>query len=225
MSFTWPSETSRRLFAMVAPALADLPADMPWNLGGGTALAMWLGHRTSNDIDLFFEAAQALRLLSPQRNPKTRAISDRWQQAGHYLKFEVSGVGEIDILVTQSWMEPPDVSAVVGGIAMRVQRPAEILAREIVHRGVSFKMCDFFDLAAAAHADAKLVDELHSVISPRLDELEGRWFGLSAALQQQLSRAVAPTASGAAVAQDIRRIVAEVFAACGGKRLGDGTSA
>jgi hypothetical protein len=101
---------------------------------------MWLHHRLSRDIDLFFESAAALRLLSPNRNPDTKRITDHWQEPGHYLKFEVAGIGNIDILVTRSWLEPPSIRTTVSGTPMTMQRPAEILsvwtptAAEAIHR-------------------------------------------------------------------------------------------
>nr|WP_294517533.1 nucleotidyl transferase AbiEii/AbiGii toxin family protein [uncultured Rhodopila sp.] len=44
----------------MTPALAGLPASLEWSLGGGTALAMWLHHRLSKDIDLFFGELRGL---------------------------------------------------------------------------------------------------------------------------------------------------------------------
>ena len=65
------------------PALADVPE--PFVLYGGTALALWLAHRTSVDFDFFAaEALDADRLLALpfvgdadllQRQPDTLTLS------------------------------------------------------------------------------------------------------------------------------------------------------
>ncbi len=175
---------------------------------------MWLHHRLSKDIDLFFESAAALRLLSPNRNPQTRRITDRWQEPGHYLKFEVAAVGEIDILVTRNWLEPPFVKLTVSGAPMAVQRPAEIIARKIAYRSSAFKMRDFFDLAALAQHDFNQVHELEGLIQTHIDDLKDRWTRLSATLPQTLRREVTPVGDGYIVGQNIPTLIARVFSIC-----------
>jgi hypothetical protein len=88
---------------------------------------MWLHHRVSQDIDLFFESAAVLRLLSPNRNPDTKRITDRWQEPGHYLKFEIAGVGDgdIDILVTRTWVELPAIKTTVDAASPQPSRSLE----------------------------------------------------------------------------------------------------
>ena len=49
---------------------------------------MQLDHGESDDIDLFFTDARALRDFAPNLNPATRAICATWQYPGHYLKLE-----------------------------------------------------------------------------------------------------------------------------------------
>jgi hypothetical protein len=211
MTFVWPAPESQRLYDLIAPALAGLPAGLEWSLGGGTALAMWLHHRLSKDIDLFFESAAALRLLSPNRNPDTKRITDRWQEPGHYLKFEVAGLGDIDILVTRTWLEPPSIRTTVSGTPMEVQRPAEIIARKIAYQSANFKVRDFFDLAALARSDFEQIGELKSLIKTHLDDLRERWAGLSALLPQYLQREVAPVGDGPLVARDMRTLIEQVL--------------
>jgi Nucleotidyl transferase AbiEii toxin, Type IV TA system len=58
-----------------------------WTLGGGTAIALRIAHRLSDDIDIFVPS-RPLRAFAPTNNPGSRAISDRFQWPGHYLKFE-----------------------------------------------------------------------------------------------------------------------------------------
>ncbi len=49
---------------LVLPALDELPGGLSWTLGGGTGLAISLNHRISHDVDIFFQDAAALKLLS-----------------------------------------------------------------------------------------------------------------------------------------------------------------
>ena len=97
---------------------------------------------------------------------------------------------------------------------MLVQRPAEIIARKIAYRSASFKMRDFFDLAALAQTAAGQWDELCPLINAHLDDLEGRWVGLSATLPQSLSHEVTPTGDGYSVANNIRNLMDGVFSRC-----------
>jgi len=221
MTLEWPAPESQQLYDLIAPALAGLPGPLEWSLGGGTALAMWLNHRLSKDIDLFFENSAALRLLSPQRNPDTKRITGRWQEPGHYLKFEIAGLGDIDILVTRTWLEPPSIRTIVSGTPMAVQRPAEIIARKIAYRSAGFKLRDFFDLAALARRDFDQIDELMGLIEAHIDNLRGRWAVLSARLPEQLQREVVPVGDGHLVAQSLGVLVDKVLS---GSQSADGAS-
>src|SRR3546814_7709291 len=82
----WPVSRWQSLFDAALPALDNLPDNIEWTLGGGTALALALSHRVSYDIDIFFTDARALRLLSPNRNDRVRRLSDRWQEPGQDRK-------------------------------------------------------------------------------------------------------------------------------------------
>jgi hypothetical protein len=214
MTLVWPAPESQRLYEQIAPALAALPVGLEWSLGGGTALAMWLHHRLSKDIDLFFESAAALRLLSPNRNPDTKRITDRWQEPGHYLKFEVAGIGDIDVLVTRTWLEPPSVRTTVSGTPMAVQRPAEIIAHKIAYRSANFKLRDFFDLAALARDDFRHIGEVRGLIEAHVDDLRGRWAVLAATLPSHLAREVTPVGDGDVVARNMSALIEQVFSIC-----------
>lgn len=49
--------------SLAMTVLPDLPAEMTWTLGGGTALALYLDHRESFDVDIFLEHPGALKEL------------------------------------------------------------------------------------------------------------------------------------------------------------------
>ena len=72
------------------------PGQPLWTLGGGTAMALRINHRASDDIDIFV-AGTPLRLFAPANNPASKMISDRPDWPGHYLKFHCDN-GEIDFL-------------------------------------------------------------------------------------------------------------------------------
>jgi hypothetical protein len=129
------------------PALRALPPELTWTLGGGTALALCLNHRISYDIDLFFESTAALRVLSPQRNPLVRALSDTWQEPGNYLKIECPD-GDIDVLVAMTMTDAPPWTYLVGEDVIEVENPVEILAKKLHYRGSRFQSRDVFDALA-----------------------------------------------------------------------------
>ena len=133
----WPTSSWKRLLELVLPALDELPPEMAWTLGGGTGLALSLEHRVSYDIDIFFEHAGALKLLSPFKNEKIRGLSDNFQQPGYYLKIERTE-GDIDFLVTRSFADNPFFFHQFRGKTIRVESPAEIISKKIHYRGSRF---------------------------------------------------------------------------------------
>jgi hypothetical protein len=134
-------------------------ADQPppaWTFGGGTALAIDIGHRLSYDIDAFMDSALIIQKLVPIGNPVTKAIcwNDQtarpdYQYPGHYLKLIVKDVGEIDFLGAALLLENATTAFEFEGRTIKRERPAEIIAKKIYHRGSTFKSRDVFDLAGA----------------------------------------------------------------------------
>lgn len=163
----WP-----RLLTDVLPALDASPWADRWILGGGTALAIQIDHRRSDDIDIFFENVGGSPLLhfAPPNNPRTRAICDRWQFPGHYVKLERTD-GEIDFLSTEPLSPHPYTSATVLGRAIRLHTPTEIIAKKLVHRASLLKARDVFDLLATAHAgvlDIQFISTTPLIDRPKL---------------------------------------------------------
>ncbi|MQX36072.1 nucleotidyl transferase AbiEii/AbiGii toxin family protein [Roseospira navarrensis] len=180
------------------PALRALPPEVTWTLGGGTALALTLNHRVSYDIDVFFETASALRLLSPQRNALVRALSDRWQEPGNYLKIEGAD-GDIDILVAMTLTEEATRSFMLDGQAVAVETPAEILAKKFRYRGSMFQVRDIFD--ALAIVDGSPTDFAQAV---RADpggarRARDRIARIAPRYREEIGEAVNPTETGAAL--------------------------
>jgi hypothetical protein len=143
----WPGTAWRRLLELALPVLDEIGPGVDWTLGGGTALALKLNHRVSYDVDIFMENAGHLHALSPTRNAAARALTDRWQEPGHYLKLE-RPEGEIDFIVAarltglRPWLYD------FRGREIAVETPAEILAKKLKYRGSRLLPRDIFDILA-----------------------------------------------------------------------------
>jgi hypothetical protein len=145
-----PEEPWQPLLDAALAALATLGPQARWSWGGGTALALSLGHRASIDVDIFLPDATALRALSPQRNPTVRALTDRWQEPGHYLKLELEQ-GEVDFISAPLLTEPGTVAWPYRGRDLPLETVAEVLAKKLHWRGSRVLARDVFDLIAARH--------------------------------------------------------------------------
>ncbi len=135
-----------------------------WTFGGGTALALDLGHRFSYDIDAFLDSAKLIQKLAPVINPVTRSICwnsetlrPDYQYPGHYLKLIVKGIGEIDFLGASPLLQDATTPFEFEGRTIVRERPCEIIAKKIYLRGSTFKARDIFDLTGTYIA---LPDEL-----------------------------------------------------------------
>ncbi|MEQ9682152.1 MAG: nucleotidyl transferase AbiEii/AbiGii toxin family protein, partial [Rhodospirillales bacterium] len=143
-----PEPRWRALLDLALGALDSLNGGYRWSWGGGTALAVHLGHRDSFDIDIFFTDSQALRDLSPQRNPTVRAVTDKWQVPGHYIKLE-RPEGEIDFIASPLFSDPGTQAWPYEGRDLPLETVTEILAKKLHWRGSAGLARDVFDLAAA----------------------------------------------------------------------------
>src|SRR3546814_18858700 len=85
----WPVSKWPRLLDAALTAMDGLPGNFEWTLGGGTGLAIELNHRFIYDIGVFFPDSRALRLLSTNKNPLVRQLSDTCQKSGHNIKIEL----------------------------------------------------------------------------------------------------------------------------------------
>jgi hypothetical protein len=149
-------ELTLRAIDSVTTAAEPAPV---WTFGGGTSLAIDLGHRVSYDIDAFMDSASIIQRLVPIRNEVTRIIcwnseterSD-YQYPGHYLKLNIMGAGEIDFLSASPLLEDATIPYEFAGRIIKRERPAEIIAKKIYYRGSTFKSRDVFDLASTRAA-------------------------------------------------------------------------
>ncbi len=191
----WRNSEWKRLLEIVLPALDDLPKTLAWTLGGGTGLAISLNHRISYDIDIFFQDAVALKLLSPNKNKKIRGLSDNWQQPGNYLKIE-RPEGDIDFLVTHFLTENPSFQYNFREREISVETPAEIIAKKIHYRGSQFTVRDIFDIAAFSISEQKGLSLIASEILDDLPRVLERIKLLRKRYEQTIHDAVFPTETG-----------------------------
>jgi hypothetical protein len=125
----------------------------PWTLGGGTALALRIAHRLSDDVDIF--VTRTLKLFTPAHNPAAKKISARFQWPGHYLKYECKE-GEIDFLSPHLQTDPGFTWEIYRGRTIALETLNEIIVKKIRYRGAQFTTRDIFDLAASGQIDPHL---------------------------------------------------------------------
>lgn len=144
----------------------------PWTLGGGTALALRIAHRLSDDIDIFVPGRR-LKEFTPHANPATKAIADKFQWPGAYLKLKFPN-GEIDFLSPVLQTEPGYTVETFRGRPIALETTEEVIIKKIRYRTTTFAARDIFDLAAAARTAPELprvlVEEVGDAL-PRLKAL------------------------------------------------------
>lgn len=127
-----------------------------WSFGGGTVLMFHLNHRKSKDIDLFLDDPQVLGLFSPRLSDLALALTPSYSESLGSLKLLLPE-GEIDFIVAKPLTSDPYEFGEVLGRQIRLETPAEIIAKKLWHRGHSATGRDLFDLAAVASSDAQLL--------------------------------------------------------------------
>ncbi|HVI91952.1 MAG TPA: nucleotidyl transferase AbiEii/AbiGii toxin family protein [Dongiaceae bacterium] len=95
----WQTSDWQSLLRDAIKFLDTLKEQPKWTFGGGTALAVFYGHRISYDIDIFLSDSDAITALSPTKNAATKALlaGHGYQFPGNYLKLELDQ-GEIDFI-------------------------------------------------------------------------------------------------------------------------------
>lgn len=123
-----------------------------WTFGGGTALMLQIGHRESDDIDVFLDDHQLLPYLDPARQSFDfgTALSDYSGDGSGFLKMVFDGVGEIDFIVCPHVTEQPARRVVLEGRQVMLESVAEIITKKIFYRGSRIAPRDVFDIAAAS---------------------------------------------------------------------------
>jgi hypothetical protein len=186
------------LLELTLPALDEVGADVRWTLGGGTGLALKLDHRISYDIDIFLENASHLRALSPNRNKASHAISNRWQEPGHYLRLErEEGVVDFIIAARQTDLRPWIYN--FKGRDVPIEEPAEILAKKLKYRGSQIIPRDIFDILAAHRVNPAIVKTAVEAAPDGARRAADRIGRIAKRYRETISEEVNPTATGAAL--------------------------
>lgn len=156
------------LLDKVLPLLDDV--GVMWTLGGGTALALRISHRVSDDIDIFVPGAP-LKRFSPVVNPLAKAVSPTFQWPGHCLKFELD-FGEIDILSVPLQTENAFSVETFRNRAINMETCEEIIVKKVRFRSASFTFRDVFDLVCVNRSGIDVAKLLANETPDALDRLE-----------------------------------------------------
>ena len=202
----------RTLLELTLPALDEVGADVRWTLGGGTGLSLKLDHRISYDIDIFLENASHLRALSPNRNKASQAISNRWQEPGHYLRLEREE-GVIDFIVAAQLTDLVPWHYSFKGREIPVEEPAEILAKKLKYRGSRIIPRDIFDILAVYRADPAIVKIAVAAAPEGARRAADRIGRIAKRYRETIGEEVNPTATGAALLEVDPMKAAEILSA------------
>lgn len=140
-----------------------------WTLGGGTAIALRIAHRVSDDIDIFVGATD-LRAFVPKQNPHAEALAAGMQFPGNYLRYQLSE-GEIDFLPGPLLSTPGFTWETFRGRPIALQTCEEVILKKVRYRAGSFKARDAFDLAAVSRVSPRIGKLLVEETGDRLDIL------------------------------------------------------
>lgn len=111
-------------------------------LGGGTRLMLAMGHRISDDIDLFIRDPQWIGYLTPRLNDRFENVIDGYDEGATSLKLRFPQ-GEIDFIVSMSLLGLPN--EVSTDCAFDLEPVAEVLAKKLFYRGWALTPRDLFD--------------------------------------------------------------------------------
>lgn len=135
--------------SIIRQAQTRVGFDIAWSFGGGTALMLQIDHRDSFDIDVFIDDPQLLPFL----NARTQGLElDVWpddyrSDGTKALKLVFTDLGEIDFICAAELTEAPSVDRPLFDEMVRLETPAEIIAKKVYYRGGSLQPRDMFDIA------------------------------------------------------------------------------
>jgi len=117
-----------------------------WTLGGGTVLMFRYGHRRSKDIDIFVPDPQYLGFVSPRLSDAAEQVAIDYVEGASFVKL-IRPEGEIDFVAAPNLTDASFEEWRIGGVAVRVETSAEIIAKKMWHRGDTATARDLFDLS------------------------------------------------------------------------------
>jgi hypothetical protein len=149
----------RRLFLIAADLLDQVQEkagvhDFEWSFGGGTAMMIQIGHRESQDVDIFLDDPQLLGFIDPSKGQLSLSVVPSAQHGDgvRFQKFAFEGLGEIDFVVAAALTSVPSENRQVEGRSVWLETISEIIAKKVYYRGAEANPRDIFDLAAAARS-------------------------------------------------------------------------
>jgi len=196
-STRWPTSNWQGLLRD-AIGLLDTLKDAPtWTFGGGTALAVFYGHRISYDIDIFLSNADAVTDLSPARNPATKTLLGEhgYQFPGNYLKLEL-GRGEIDFILAGRRTDDPTQPYEFEGRTILIETPWEAAIKKVFYRSSTFKVRDVFDLAAVIDHDGERLKSCPPEVEDKFDRLLDRVDALIPVYEERVKADINSTKEG-----------------------------
>lgn len=117
-----------------------------WTLGGGTVLMFRYRHRLSKDIDVFVPDPQYLGFVTPRLSDVAASLTEDYVEAPDaFVKLQFEE-GEVDFVASPNLLDDAWEPWEIGGNRVRVEKPAEIIAKKMYHRGDRATARDLFDL-------------------------------------------------------------------------------
>ena len=151
--------------------------DPQWTFGGGTVLMLRYQHRLSKDIDIFVPDPQYLGYVSPRLSDVAESVSQDYVEGPGFLKILLPQ-GEIDFVASDHLTQNPYENWTLFGRTVKVETPAEIVAKKLWHRGDRATARDLFDLALVIEKEPEgLVQASPFLVKHRelfLDQLKTR---------------------------------------------------
>ncbi|KWC28323.1 hypothetical protein WL48_26140 [Burkholderia ubonensis] len=117
-----------------------------WTFGGGTVLMLRYGHRMSKDIDIFVPNPQYLGYVNPRISDAASDITTDYEEHAEFVKLVLPD-GEIDFVVSRNLTTPGFDEWTLMDHPVKVETAAEIVAKEMWHRGDRPTARDLFDLS------------------------------------------------------------------------------
>ena len=145
-----------------------------WTFGGGTALAIYLNHRESYDIDIFLRDVQLINTLTPRVNRNLAKDVSNYTEASSFLKLKYEN-GEIDFIIAPLLTTEPWKLMDVEGKKIRVETPEEIIIKKLFYRAETLKSRDVIDTAAVYAARKEKLLQQASIIASKVNPLKRRW--------------------------------------------------
>lgn len=158
-----------------------------WAFGGGTALAYWLQHRLSNDVDIFLTDAQYLLWVTPRLNNDASKGMLEYEETSVSVKI-VFPQGDIDFIIAPRLTGEPCKLVNIGGRDIFVELPVEIVLKKLFYRAESLKTRDLVDVAAVLESQWRdaLLEASRGILGHRVQVLEQRFTRLKSVYADEI---------------------------------------